>query len=245
MSPEAVAPKYKMPLRPFLRVVLIGSMSLALLYVISGLIWKYSGSNQWEFHSEKNGVKVYTLKQPGSELRQVKGITRVHSTVARLVDMVRDPSVCDDVGCTAARTLDRVSDQLQYDYFRLDRPPFKTREFVIKEDFHQDPRTKAVFMTVSAAPDAIPPDPCCFRVTQMSNSLQFTPVGNGEVEIEYVVSQNEGGFIPSLFLNRFRPKIMYNLQALQQLANREKYKNAKFDFMKEDETNGPETVTMR
>jgi len=62
--------------------------------------------------------------------------------------MVRDPSVCDDIGCTAARTLDRVSDQLQYDYFRLDRPPFKTREFVIKEDFHQDPRTKAVFMTV-------------------------------------------------------------------------------------------------
>ena len=114
-----------------------------------------------------------------------------------------------------------MNDQLQYDYFQADVFPFQKREFVIQEQFHQNPDTKAVSMLVSAVPDKIPPNPCCFRITQMNNSLQFTPLGNGEVEIEYVVNQNEGGFIPDLFLNLNRPRFMYNLQRMQNLANTE------------------------
>lgn len=232
--------KPKTSSKTLLKALWLGAISLAGLYFITHLIWTLSGSNQWEFHSEKNGVKVYTLKVPGSPLRQVKAVTRVHTTVARLVEMVRDPQVCADIGCTGARTLERVNDSLQYDYFQLEVSPFQKREFVIEEQFHQNPETKAVFMSVAAVPDKIPPNPCCFRVTQLNNSLQFTPLGNGEVEIEYVVSQNEGGFIPDLFLNWRRPQVMSNLHRMQDLANREKYENARFDFIKETETNRPE-----
>ncbi len=205
------------------------AISLAGLFFIARLIWWASGSNQLEFCAERDGVKVYTLKEPGSDLRQVKGVTRVHTTVARLVEMVRDPAVCADIGCTGARTLERVSQELQYDYFQLEIPPFQKREFVTQELFHLDPQTKAVFILVSAVPDKIPPNPDYFRVTQLNNWFQFTPIGNGEVEIEYVVNQNEGGFIPDLLLNWKRPQFMFNLQRMQDLANREKYKDAKFD----------------
>lgn len=236
MLNEETLAKTKTSSRRPLKVLWLGAISLMGIFFTARLIWTLSGSNQWEFHSERNGVKVYTLKAPGSPLLQVKGVTRVHTTVARLVEMVRDPAVCADIGCIEARTLERVNDHLQYDYFQANVSPFQRREFVIKEQFHQNPDTKAVSMLVSAVPDKIPPNPCCFRVTQMNNSLQFTPLGNGEVEIEYVVSQNEGGFIPDLFLNWKRPQFMYNLQRMQDLANREKYANAKFDFIKEIET---------
>ena len=82
-------------------------------------------SNQWEFHSEKNGVKVYTLKAPGSPLLQVKAVTRVHTTVARLVEMVRDPAVCADIGCSEARTLERVNDNFSMITFKLKFPHFR------------------------------------------------------------------------------------------------------------------------
>jgi len=241
MPNEETPMKPKMSSRRLSKTLWLWAISLAGVFFITRAIWTVSGSNQWEFHSEKNGVKVYTLKMPGSSLRQVKGVTRVHSTVARLVEMVRDPSVCADIGCSEARTLERVNDHLQYDYFQLKVSPFQRREFVVQEQFHQNPDTKAVSMSVSAVPDKIPPNPCCFRVTQLSNSFQFTPLGNGEVEIEYVVYQNEGGFIPDLLLNWKRPQIMYHLHQLQDLANREKYANAKFDFIKETETNRAET----
>jgi len=241
MVNQETAAKPKTLSRRPLKVLWLGAIFLVGLFFIARLIWTLSGSNQWEFHSEKNGVKVYTLKEPGSTLRQVKAITRVHTTVARLVAMVRDPAVCADIGCTGARTLERVSDRLQYDYFQVGVSPFQKREFVIEEQFHQNPQTKAVFMLVSAVPDRIPPNPCCFRVTKLSNSFKFTPLGNGEVEIEYVVNQNEGGFIPDMFLNWKRPQIMYNLQRMQDLANRDKYQNAKFDFMEETETSRLET----
>lgn len=237
MLNEVTLAKTKTSSRKPLKVLCLGAISLMGIFFVARLIWTFSGSNQWEFHSEKNGVKVYTLKAPGSPLLQVKAVTRVHTTVARLVEMVRDPAVCADIGCIEARTLERVNDQLQYDYFQADVSPFQKREFVIQEQFHQNPDTKAVSMLVSAVPDKIPPNPCCFRITQMNNSLQFTPLGNGEVEIEYVVNQNEGGFIPDLFLNLNRPRFMYNLQRMQDLANRDKYANATFDFIKEIEAN--------
>jgi len=239
MSNEETPMKPKMSLRRLLKTLWLGAISLAGVFFITQAIWTLSGSNQWEFHSEKNGVKVYTLKMPGSSMRQVKAITRVHTTVARLVEMVRDPAVCADIGCSEARTLERVNDNLQYDYFQAKVPFFQKREFVIEEQFHQNPDTKAVFMSVAAVPDKIPPNPCCFRITQLSNSFQFTPVGNGDVEIEYVVNQNEGGFIPDLLLNWKRPQIMYRLHQMQDLANREKYQNARFEFI--NETNRPET----
>jgi len=233
MPNEETPMKPKMSSRRLLKTLCLAAISLAGAFFITRAIWTLSGSNQWEFHSEKNGVKVYTLKMPGASVRQVKAITRVHTTVARLVEMVRDPAVCADLGCSEARTLDRVSDNLQYDYFQLKVPLFQKREFVIQEQFHQNPDTKAVFMSVAAAPDIIPPNPCCFRVTQLSNSFQFTPVGNGDVEIEYIVNQNEGGFIPDLLLNWKRPQIMYRLHQMEDLANREKYQNARFEFINE------------
>ena len=236
MPNEETPIKPKMSSRRLSKTLFLGAISLAGIFFITRAIWTLSGSNQWEFHSEKNGVKVYTLKVPGSPLRQVKAVTRVHTTVARLVEMVRDPAVCADIGCSEARTLDRVNDHLQYDYFQVNLPLFQRREFVIEEQFHQNPDTKAVFMSVSAVPDKIPPNPCCFRITQLSNSFQFTPLANGEVEIEYVVNQNEGGFIPDLLLNWKRPQFMYNLHRMEDLANRDKYQNAKFDFMTETET---------
>jgi hypothetical protein len=198
-------------------------------------IWSYSGSNQWEFLAEKDGVKGYTLKAPGVDLEQVKGVIRVRTTLSRLVKFMQDPTVCDDIGCVESRMIERVDDQVQYYYFRFEMPPpLETREFVVKAQFHQDPRTKQVVLEFDATPDKVPADPCCFRVTKMNNTWKFTPVGNGEIEIEYIVNMDEAGVLPKFMINSEHRGLVFDaLPMIEEWANRDKYKDASYDFVKE------------
>ncbi|HEY8459993.1 MAG TPA: hypothetical protein VIM99_06405 [Blastocatellia bacterium] len=232
---ESSIAKPKRRFKKLLKALLAAGVSLVALIFVARLIWRFSGSNQWEFVSERSGVKVYSLKAPGSDLTQVRGVLRVRSTLAGLVKFVLDPSVCPDFGCSGH--LIDGDDKLQYvhSYVRYDYPwPFLPRELVMKVQVYQHPLTKEVTVWVAAAPDKVPRDKCCVRVTQMNNTWRYTPLGNGEVEVEYTMNMSEGGFMPDLLLNTWRPEaIFYALPKLQEVLNREKYQNAKFDYIKE------------
>ncbi len=216
-------------------VVLVLSVTLVALYFVASWIWRFSGSNQWELVGERKGVKVYSLKAPGADLTQVKGVVRVRASLATLVKFMQDPDLCKDLGCKNSIVVKRVDDQLQYVSFRYNLPfPFRARDFVVRTEAYQNPHTKEVLLEFAAAPDKAPPNDCCFRVTDMNNTWRFTPVGNGLVEIEYIQNMNEGGFLPNLLLNRMRPKVLFAvLPRLQRFAERERYRNASFDFIKE------------
>lgn len=220
------------------RRLLIGlfrvSVYLLAAYCAARLIWRFSGSNQWELVREGKRVKIYSLKQPGADLVQVKGVVRVRSSLATIVKFMQDLDVCSDIGCHESRLVERVDDQLQYISFRYDVSPFKTREFVVRQHFSQNPVTKEILLEYAAAADKTPPNDCCFRVTNMKNTWRLTPLPNGEVEVEYATNMNEGGFMPDPVLNALRPKYMYyTLARLQKYLDRPKYQNAKYEFVKE------------
>lgn len=223
--------------RRFVKIVARVSVTLMALFIVAHFGWRFSGSNKWEFVEERNGVKVYTLKSPGSDLLQVKGIVRVRSTLRGLMSFLMDPKTTTDYGYTEQRTIERVDDWLQYASFRLDLPfpfPTRTREFVTRSQIHQDLRTKEVLMIAAAAPEKAPPNDCCFRVTEMNNTWRFTPLENGQIEIEYVNNTNMGGFIPNLLINTWKPKFMVEvLSKLQDLLDKKKSQDAKLDFIKE------------
>jgi hypothetical protein len=232
---ESAAAKPRTWVRRFIKIVALVSVALMTLYVVVSAAWRFSGSNKWEFAEERDGVKVYTLKAPGSDLIQVKGIVRIHSTLGGVVKLLYDHTTTNDYGYHDQHTIERVDEWLQYGSFRLDLPsPFRTREFVIRSQIHQDPRTKEVLIVVAAAPDKAPLNDCCFRVTEMNNTWRFTPLENGQVEVEYVFNTNVGGFMPALLLNTQRPKFVAGvLSKLQEFLDKKKYQDAKLDFIQE------------
>jgi hypothetical protein len=235
MGNEKSAGKPRTWVRKLGKILLVGSVSVVVLVFAARLVWRFYGSNQWEFVEESDGVRVYTLKAPGSDLLKFKGVSRVRAPLSNLVKMFQDPEICLEAGCTATRMVERVDDQQQFYAFQHTLEfPFRKREFVVREQFYQNPHTKAILMEVMADPDKIPPDDCCFRVTDMNNTWLFTPLDNGEVEIEWVLNMNEGGFLPDLMLNTMRSGVFfYILPRLQEWVMREKYQNAKFDFITE------------
>ena len=220
--------------RRLAKVVALVSVALVALYVVASMAWRFSGSNQWELARDQGGVKVYTLKAPGSDLTQAKGVVQVRSTLGGLVKLMTDPSTCDGAGCHAVSNT-RVDEWLEYASFTIDLPfPFQKREFVIRSQIHQDPSTKEILVVVGPAPDKAPPNDCCFRVTNMNNTWRFTPLENGLVEMEFVYSIDVGGFVPNLLMNTMRPKRVADaLLAAKDILYKKKYQDVKLDYIKE------------
>jgi hypothetical protein len=214
---------------------LVLSISLVALYLVARVIWRFSGSNQWELFAEKDGVKVYTLKAQGVDLTQLRAVLRVRSRLATIVKYLQDPETSKIYGASGYGIESEAGGQVQYNYVRYPYPyPFKSRDQALRISAYQNPQTKEVFAWILAVPDKAPRNECCVRTTHMSNTWRLTPLGNGQVEIEIIMNMADGGWMPDELTNMERPKFAFwVLPKLQGVLDREQYRNAKVDYIKE------------
>lgn len=213
-GPAPVPARKKWRIKRFLLRVLLILVAVA---VIGHFAYKYSGSDEWHALPEKDGVKVFWQKLPGSTIVKYKGVTRFRSTMTSITRFMQDPTTCDDVGCTDYVVLDNVSPQVQYMSFVYNYKPFSKRQFVVKVDVSQDPKTKEVKVRYLGDPNRIPPNDCCIRVPHMNNLWTFRPAGNSEIDVEYIVDMYEGGMIPYFVYNAIHEKTAYI--ALRNIGN--------------------------
>jgi hypothetical protein len=231
--------KPKSLFRRIAKVVVIGWAVVLTLVVAIHLSWKYSGSNRWEPAIDQNGVKVYTLKAPGSVVKRIRGVTHVKTTLNAAVESMiqTDSKDCAEwfPGCQAVASIHpwNAQDMSYIQLFRLPpHPPFDAREVLIKAQVSQDPVSKAVLVEFTGMPDELPPDNCCYRLSHMQNSWRFTPLQNGEVEVENRMNVDLG--IPYVMFNRFTPHAQYKLLAnMQKFLDNDRWRHAKYDAIKE------------
>jgi len=221
------------------RVLAIGGALVLALAVTAHLAWKYSGSNRWELAVDKGGVQVYTLKAPGSVVERIKGVTRVRTTLNAAVDMMMqtDSKDCSEwfPGCQSVQPVKAWNPRdLTYTHlFRLaGHPPFAPREVLLKAQVTQDPGTKSVLIEFMAMPDELPQNPCCFRVSHMHNTWRYTPLDNGEVEVEVLMNVDLG--VPYVLFNRLTPLVLRHLLAnLQKYEDNPRWHRARYELIKE------------
>jgi hypothetical protein len=221
------------------KVLAIGGPVILTILVAAHFAWKYSGSNQWEPVIDKNGVKIYTLKAPGHVVERIRGITHVKTTLNAAVESMiqTDSEDCADwfPGCTSIQAIQPWNPHdLTYTHlYRLKaNPPFSAREVLIKAQVSQNPQTKAVLIEFMAMPDELPQNSCCFRLSHMHNTWRFTPLDNGQVEVEIRMNVDLG--IPYVMFNGFTPGGLYGLLArLQEYLNNDRWQHARYDLIKE------------
>jgi hypothetical protein len=228
--------------RPIIKIakfVSLGALTLVAILLIAHMAWNRSGSNQWELEIDKDGVKVYSLKSPGSSLKQFKMVTRIKTTLNRVVASLTDSDLenCKEwykERCVGVQSVVPWNQKGQHyvTLFRVNYPsPFSPRDILTKGQFTQDPKSKAVFVEFTAAPDMLPKNDCCFRIVHMSNTWRLTPLENGEIEVENTHNTDFG--LPYILYNRRMPDALYNVGInLPKFFNKEKYNNASFDFIK-------------
>lgn len=223
--------------RKVLKAFGVFSVAALIVAVVAHFIWKSSGSNQWELDKEIDGVKVYSLKTPGSVLKKFKIEGVFRSKLAGIMKVMRDPNTCDDVGCVESYVIDKTGyPQFMHFTFKYPMPfPFKTREYVVLSEFRQDAQTKAIYVDFKAAPDRIPPnDGCCIRVRHMHDIWQYKPLPNGDVQVEFILDIDLGGYVPYVLTNfLFADAVSKDIPDLQKILDTEEYQNAVVDYVME------------
>jgi START domain len=224
------------------KILLFGTASLIIIVTVVHVIWKMSGSNEWKLKIDKNGTKVYTLKSPGNNMILVKGVAHWKYTMSQCVAPFFDESIQDDPGkwlpmCTYYKIIrqqrfTRLETNLQL--YRWNFPfPFSPREVLVQGQVNQDSVTKEVVLENIAVQNAVPRTDGYVRTGHHHNVWRFTPKGNGDVEVEFLMDMNFDGFFPDMLTNIKGASQVYKILAEDYPKLMVKYQNAKFNFIEE------------
>lgn len=222
MSDETVTAKPKrFAPRRLLKFAAYGAISLAILFAIADLVWKMSGSNEWELSKDEAGVKLWTLKTPGSRLVKVKSTVQLKSTLSGMSKLLEDLDSCVDAECFDAKMIERLETPPgQYSAFvrfKYDVPGVHVQEYVLYQQRFQDPETKQIKVDLIAAPDRIPRDECCVRITHLHNTWLLTPRKDGHVDVVFTQDTDAGGLpypLANIGLIEGTFEVMKGMQAL-------------------------------
>lgn len=219
------------------------ALILIAILIVAGVVghfsWKYSGSNQWEKRAERHGVTLYAKKIPGQNIEKFKAVWKINTRLSRFVMWVNDTNSTAMRKNTGLRDL-QILEYNERHAVSAYKQPFgdflDVRQFVIETNLSQDPKTNAVLYTVKGVPDRIPPDACCVRIPVMDNYWKLTPLKNGQVEVEWYADMAMGGSVPYFMQNKVMPEGMLNFALrVQGFVQRPKYKDAKYDWVKESQ----------
>jgi hypothetical protein len=204
--------------------------------VAAQLAYTWSGSSKWQFVEEKQGIKLYSMKVPGENILRFLSVFRIKSTLNQAVAFMQDDdSDVSDVGFYDSKILKQDSINLRWTTWKMRFPsPMTDRQFIVRHSFTQDPKTKEVLYALDATPQMLPEDDCCVRIRKMSNSWRLIPEKNGEVEINWIINADFGGWIPYFMLNRRLAWEMFDFgSGLQEIVSRQKYIGAKTGWVEE------------
>jgi hypothetical protein len=212
--------------------VLLGLVAVA---VAAQLVYTLSGSGKWEYLGARNGVTLYSMKLPGENLQRYYATMKVKSSMSGFIAFMLDDASDVDAHFYAIRMLRKDSPSVFINAWRSEfSRPFTDRDFVVRNTFTQDPKTLQLTWELEGLPDYIPRDGCCVRVAKMQNSWHLTPLKNGEIEIRWVNNINVGGWVPYFVMNQAQQALMNDFGAhIQEWVNKEKYINAKLDYVTE------------
>jgi hypothetical protein len=228
-----------------LKYLFIGAIAIVLVNFAISYAWISSGSNQWEFVGEKNGVQVYSLKTPGYKLKKFKGVTHIKAPMNAIIEMFYNTDLCTTwlPGCVSASKIERddipkiKSPRTLYvkSVLNTGLPFFANREFVVKTEYIPNSETKEIFYEVSSVPNIIPQDNCCVRVRHINNSWRWTPKENGDLEVVLIVDFDMAGFMPDFMFNLGTPNNLYDLlgNIIPKVLSGDHFKNVNYDFIYE------------
>ena len=153
--------------------------------------------------------------------------------MALVVDIAAHPAWIHT--CTEGRLLKTVSEKETFTYSVNGAPwPVSDRDAVVRNVIQQDPETLEVTITITAFPDYIPEKPYLMRVRKIDGYWSFNPLTNSQVQVIYQVHNEPGGKIPSWLVNSIVITQPYHtLKNMKKRVKVPKYRQAKYDFIKE------------
>ncbi|MEZ5503282.1 MAG: START domain-containing protein [Halioglobus sp.] len=173
-------------------------------------------ADDWQLVHEGDNLRVERRDYEGSELDEIRGVTRIRASLNALMALLRDARFNREwvYRSGGAKILRADIYSQAYVYGIVDAPwPMQDRDTVVRFDYRQDPVTGEILVTITNFPDFIPENADLIRVPRFGGYWKLTPAADGWVEVTYQVYGDPGGWIPTWMANRAAQiSVQYTLQ---------------------------------
>ncbi len=176
------------------------------LFVISPDVSSTGGGDvvhgRWTLESDKDGIKIYTREVRGSKLKQVRAVVSVHASMQTVVRALTDyPNYYKWMNnVTESYVVDHPADSVHYVYRFEDAPwPVQNRYHVDKMSV--DARETFTTVEFKSMPNYIDKSGEAIEIQRYEGSWKVSEITNNECQIEYILDENPGGYVPEWLVN--------------------------------------------
>jgi hypothetical protein len=163
----------------------------------------FSQAQDWYLAKDKAGVKVYTRKKAGWDIKEFKGIVYINSTLEAVEAALRDDKNRSKWMHNTHETEDVkvVSKDLLYAYSRVATPwPVADRDNVTEYRFKRV-SDKELYVYFKNVEGIVAEKSGIIRIKKMQGFWHFKDVGNGKIKVTQQAVAEAGGSIPAWLAN--------------------------------------------
>ena len=193
-------------------------------------------ADNWEEQTKEGGITIYTRPHPNSSFEAFKAVAILDAPLNNIMAVMANPSSCIEWvhGCTESYGFDVQSFNDRYAYSVNDMPwPFKDRDYVIHIETTSKPESNKILMHMNASADKKERTDDYLRVSVAQTIYIFQATDDNKTKMIWLQHIEPGGVLPGWLVNSLIVDIpVKSLQALEQVAQKEKYQNAHILFDK-------------
>lgn len=184
---------------------------LAVLIIFIGL--PTAAQKDCDFQMVREGIKVYTCKRNGSNLKAVRAYFELDATLDQYAAVVLD---VDDYkywnyAASNPKVLERINEEELIYYSEVEAPwPVTDRFVVLHLTVRQDPETGHLLVKLKNVPERLPSKEGFVRVREYNSILEVSPSTNGKLKVDYYLEVDPGGAIPAWATNLVSTKFPIN-----------------------------------
>lgn len=187
------------------------------VFILCGLLGTIVGSasgEAWKQILEEDGVKVYSMSLPNSDLVAFKGIKVVHHPIDRLAFVLLNNDVT-----TKKDWIDRLgqfifleeSDKHSVFYSSYNLPwPISDRDFIVKSVINIDHSKKRFALQLKSIDHQDAPETVGVRGELLNSLYQLTAINNESTLVEMEIHSDPKGLLPKWLVNLIQESWPYN-----------------------------------
>jgi len=176
------------------------------LFILLPALGPYShvSAQSWEFIKEKNGIRIYTCKQAGENLKSYKGVTDIKAPAEKVFSMIEDVNNTEwwDKNLTQIRVLHYEKNRSARYYLVYDLPwPVVDRDLCVDVAVTHDLLTGSGKITASPLSGVIPEHGDKIRIRNYRQTWTVTAAGREICHVELEGYVDPAGNIPDWISN--------------------------------------------
>jgi START domain-containing protein len=199
-------------------------------------------ADNWNEQKKEGNITIYTRPHPNSSFKAFKAVAILNAPLSNIMAVMANPLSCIEWvhGCTESYGFDVKSFNDRYAYSVNDMPwPFKDRDYVIHIETTNKPESNKILMHMNASADKKEISDDYLRVSVAQTIYILEALDDNKTKMIWLQHVEPGGVLPGWLVNSLIVDIpIKSLQALEEVAQEEKYHNTHILFDKNGNISG-------